>query len=328
MDQQLRRAKAHISALARDYPQLQLNPDGQNEPHFQGGTHRILLGTYKDAPAVFKCFSAGKYCAERKAHEKSALVQYAPTRLVPQLYPVESETVFVLERLPGLPMFMAEERLSRAEAETLYRQVGSALARFVRTAPGGNVPRQTQKISTDDGFDYHFYCNANLPTLFATVITKSTRVLADEDIPEKATLRESLAALEKNQDAILAYPQFLQMDDFHTSNIIVDGAELQGFIDLEMTRSGNEALLLAAALVMCGERRDQWSWLRAGYEESLGRPLDDTTLALARIAAPFSQWIRIMWYWTAHPDDFLYRLRHNPVRDILAITEMFRIADL
>jgi aminoglycoside phosphotransferase (APT) family kinase protein len=28
------------------------------------------------------------------------------------------------------------------------------------------------------------------------------------------------------------------MDDFHTGNIIVDGDELMGFIDLEMTRYG------------------------------------------------------------------------------------------
>ena len=323
MDRPLERAKGHILALVEERPELRLNPDGQNQPIFQGGTHRILLGTYKDLPVVFKCFSAGKYGVDRKAHEKSALEMYAPTGLVPRLYPVESETVLVLERLPGLPMFMAEEGLTRAETEALYRQVGGGLARLVDVVPGSNLPCQEQ-LEAGDGFDYHFYCNADLPTLYGTVIEKSKRVLASEDIPEKATLRESLAALKDSRDAILAYPSFLQMDDIHTSNIMVDGAALQGFIDLEMTRCGNEVLLLAAALVMCGERRDHWSWLRAGYEDSLGRSLDETTLALARIATPFSQWIRIMWYWTAPPDDFLYRLRHNPVRDIVATVKMLK----
>ena len=327
MDRQLERAKAHIVALVKEHPALKLNPDGHNEPVFQGGTHRILLGTYEDMPVVFKCFSAGKDGPARKAHEKAALELYWPTQLVPRLFPLESEMVLVLERLPGLPMFMAEENLTDAETEALYRQVGGALARIVHTAPGANLSRQDD-IQVGAGFDYGFYRNADLPTLYAAVIETSARVLADENIREKATLQSSLTALEKNQAAILAYPSFLQMDDVHTANIMVASAALQGFIDLEMTRCGNEVLLLAAALVMCGERHDQWSWLRAGYEEIAGCPLDETTLRLARIAMPFSQWIRIMWYWTASPDDFLYRLRMNPVRDIVAITEMFRIADL
>ena len=327
MDRQLERAKAHIVALVKEHPALKLNPDGHNEPAFQGGTHRVLLGTYKDMPVVLKCFSPGKDSLARKAHEEAALELYGPTGLVPQLFPVESETVLVLERLPGLPMFMAEENLTEAETEALYRQVGGALARIVHTAPGANLSRQAD-IQVGAGFDYGFYRNADLPTLFAAVIETSARVLADENIPEKTTLQSSLTALEKNQAAILAYPSFLQMDDVHTANIMVDSAALQGFIDLEMTRCGNEVLLLAAALVMCGEQHDQWSWLRAGYEETAGCPLDESTLALARVATPFSQWLRIMWYWTASPDDFLYRLRMNPVRDIVATTEMFRIADL
>ena len=261
------------------------------------------------------------------AHEKAALKVYAPTQLVPRLFPAESETVLVLERLAGLPMFMAEEDLIAAETEALYRQVGGALTQFVCTAPGANLPRQ-QDLQASDGFDYEFYRYADLPTLFAAVIESAVRVLADENIQDKVTLQQSLTALEKNRDAILAFPSFLQMDDIHTSNIIVHGSQLQGFIDLEMTRSGNEVLLLAAAIVMCGERRDHWSWLRSGYEETAGRPLNETTLRLATIAAPFSQWIRIMWYWTAHCDEFIYRLRENPVRDIVATVSMFRDVEL
>ena len=322
MDRQLERAKAHVLALAEEHPELRLHPDGHNEPVFQGGTSRILLGTYESMPVVYKCFSAGKDSLARKAHEETALGLYGPTGLVPRLFPIESESILVLERLRGLPMFMAEEELDADETQALYRQVGDALAQFVRTAPGANLPLQDD-IQAGDGFDYGFYRNADLPSLFAAVIETSARVLAAEDIPEKTILQESLTALEKNQAAILEYPSFLQMDDVHTANIIVDGAALQGFIDLEMTRCGNEILLLAAALVICGERQDHWSWLRAGYEESLGRPLDDTTLALARIAAPFSHWNCIMWYWTATPDDFLYRLRMNPVRDIVATYQKF-----
>jgi aminoglycoside phosphotransferase (APT) family kinase protein len=48
----------------------------------------------------------------------------------------------------------------------------------------------------------------------------------------KTILNTSLSILQKNRDAILAYPTFTQMDDFHTGNIIVDGDKLVGFIDL------------------------------------------------------------------------------------------------
>ena len=59
MDQQLARAKAHAMALVQEHPELKLNPDGENESLFQGGTHRVLFGSFEDVPVVFKCFGPG-----------------------------------------------------------------------------------------------------------------------------------------------------------------------------------------------------------------------------------------------------------------------------
>ena len=45
---------------------------------------------------------------------------------------------------------------------------------------------------------------------------------------------------------------FVHMDDFNTNNIMAEGTRITEFIDLEMTRPGNEILLLGAALCsMC-----------------------------------------------------------------------------
>jgi len=136
-------------------------------------------------------------------------------------------------------------------------------------------------------------------------------------------LGTSLAALRDYRDDILAYPSFVQMDDFHTCNIMADGPELTGFIDLEMTRSGNEALLLAAALAMTTHGRpERWAWIRRGYEDRRGEPIDRDLLSLACIAAPFSQWIRFMWYWTTEDVSALEPgARGWPIRDIKATIE-------
>jgi Ser/Thr protein kinase RdoA (MazF antagonist) len=112
------------------------------------------------------------------------------------------------------------------------------------------------------------------------------------------------------------------MDDFHTCNIMADGSELMGFIDLEMARYGNEVLLLAAAIAMTKDGRpERWGWIRRGYEDSRGEPIDGDLLTLARIAAPFSQWTRFMWYWTGNPQEFEEGARGWPIRDIKAIAE-------
>lgn len=92
---------------------------------------------------------------------------------------------------------------------------------------------------------------------------------------------------------------FICMDDFHYSDMIVDGPEFQGFIDLEMSRYGNEIMVLAAVLASISPRQlDRWSWIRQGYENGRGRTLDNAMIALAAKVAPFTRWVRFMWYWS------------------------------
>jgi Ser/Thr protein kinase RdoA (MazF antagonist) len=149
---------------------------------------------------------------------------------------------------------------------------------------------------------------------------RAARVLYDHDVPDADVLEASLASLQQHRDAILSYRSFVQMDDFHSHNIIVDSSQVRGFIDLEMTRYGNEVLLLAAAVVLTLDKPALWASLRKGHEDHCGRPIDPQTMTLARVAAPFSQWIRFMWYWTTDPK-FLEEgeaTRGWPIRDIKA----------
>ena len=103
----------------------------------------------------------------------------------------------------------------------------------------------------------------------------------------------------------------------------MNGPQLKGFIDLEMTRYGNEILLLAAAMVMTMDEPTLWSSLRRGYEDYCGKPIRPKMITLAKIAAPFSQWIRFMWYWTTDPQHLEEgeTTRGWPIRDIKAIVQ-------
>lgn len=314
MDSRLKRAIEEIMPLIQANPELSISLEGQYEPVFQGGTNRVLLGQYKGTPIVLKCFCN----RERKAHEKAALQLFEPTGLVPKLFPIETETVLVMQRLKGLPMFMAERDLTQTQIERLYHQLGKALARVAEVGPGGDTSGQPD-MKSGAGYDYHFYCEADLPIFFDTVIERSTNVLAHEDIPERETLDKSLSALKQGRGAILSYPSFLHMDDFHTSNIMADGSEVQGFIDLEMSRRGNEILQLGAALaIMIHGRTERWSWIRRGYEDGRGRSLDRNMISLAAIVAPFSQWVRFMWGWTGDQRFQEKGERWSPIRDIKA----------
>ncbi len=224
-----------------------------------------------------------------------------------------------MERLRGSTLFLAEPNLSPELLPQIYRHLGQAMARIVRVAPGGSCTG-LYGLSASPGFDYPFYCRADLGTLYDTVTTRAGEVLAGHDMPHRAVLAASLAALREHRDAILATPPFLQMDDLHTSNIIVDGATLSGFVDLEMTRAGNEVLLLGAALAMVAAGPpERWAWMRRGYEEQRGSPVTDDLYYLACVAAPFSQWIRFMWYWTG--GEFDEGARFWVARDIVAIVE-------
>jgi hypothetical protein len=309
------RAEVFLSRFVQANPGYSVDDD---QPECRGGTHFITYGSFHGQPVVFKYFCV----PERKEHERTALELFAPTRLVPRLYPIETDLMLVMERLRGSTFHMAEGALRQEQVQHLYYQLGQAMALIAEIAPG-SVSGGQPNMTSAPGYDYEFYCKADLPTFFDTVTERSAKVLAKEYVPERTILEKSLSALVDNRDAILSYPSFIQMDDFHTSNIMADGPELTGFIDLEMTRYGNEVLLLGAGLAMMRHGRpERWSWIREGYEGRRGRHIDSDLLSLACIAAPLSQWIRFMWYWTTEDVGALEPgARGWPVRDIKAIAE-------
>jgi Ser/Thr protein kinase RdoA (MazF antagonist) len=117
------------------------------------------------------------------------------------------------------------------------------------------------------------------------------------------------------------------MDDFHTNNIMVHGTNIAGFIDLEMTRYGNEVLLLGAALSSMCQQSGRWPSFRRGYETARGVAMDDHMLSLIRRAASFSTWIRFTWFWSTDDQPWWATeadLRSSAVR---AITETVETID-
>jgi len=75
----------------------------------------------------------------------------------------------------------------------------------------------------------------------------------------------------------------------------------------------------------------KWNWIRKGYENRQGKTIDNELLYLARISAPFSQWIRFMWYWSMDglPQWAIAANMHQSVvDDIKAIIETIRKYDL
>ena len=240
----------------------------------------------------------------RKEDQRRALELFAPTGLVPEVL-AQTEVMLVMERLPGLTMDETERRLSKRERDELYFGLGEAVARVVEVAPGGELDRGSKGPfrATDEGDFYStpydafhvLYRQADAATFFDTTLARAGRVLRDRAVPHSDVLARSLAALVQNRDAILSHRDFVHMDDFHTANIMADGTRVTGFIDLEMTRRGNEVLLLGAALCSMCERPALWGAFRRGYEHARGARLDAPTLALVKSAAPFSQWIRFTW---------------------------------
>ena len=303
---------------------LDANPEyavDDDQPDCRGGTNFITFGSFKELPVVFKY-----YCRpDRKEQEKVALELFAPTALTPKLYPGETDLMLIMERFSGTTLTMAEANLTGHQIEQIYHELGRVMARIVHVAPHGVFLRR-HNVTAKPGFDYRFYCQADLSTLFDTVTECASKVLAEQDVPHKGILDASLSALRHNRDAILAYPSFLQIDDFHSHNIIVDGSQLRGFIDLEMTRLGNEVLLLAAAMVMTADKPMLWSSLCRGYQKNCQMPMDTQIIVLAQIAAPFSQWIRFMWYWTTDPNylEAGEKTREWPIRSIRETVEKLR----
>lgn len=288
-----KRAEACMGRFLDANPEYTVDDD---QPDCRGGTNFITFGLFKEQPIVFKYYSR----AERKEQEKIALELYAPTGLTPKLYAGETDLMLIMERFPGTTLTEAEANLTDHQIEYIYHELGRAVARIIHVAPQ-YVSLQRHNVTAKPGIDYRFYCQADLRTLFDTVTECALKVLAKQDVPHKDVLDASLSALRHNRNAILAHPAFLQIDDFHSHNIIVDGSRLKGFIDIEMTRFGNEVLLLAAAMVMTAGKPMLWSSLRRGYEDYCQTSMAPQTITLAQIAAPFSQWIRFMWYWTTDP---------------------------
>lgn len=289
--QQQKRAENALSKLIEANPGLSVNGD---QPEWFFGTNFVTFGKFHNQPVVFKYFD----WHPRKAQEEKALQLLAITELVPKLCPIESDSIIVWEELSGVTLDSIEKQNRQEWLEKIYYQLGMAMAKIVELAPTSFANGRNDLIAKS-GFDYEFYCQSSIENLFDTVIDQSAKALAENDVPYKDILKSSLFELQKNRDAILSYPSFIQIDDFHTGNIIADGDKLMGFIDLEMTRYGNEVLLLSAALAMIAdeEQRGQWAWIRQGYEDKRGKPIDDNLFYLACISASFSQWNRFMWYW-------------------------------
>ena len=316
------RGEAALAAFVGAHPEYSVD---DKQPECRGGTHFITFGSCRGEPVVFKYYDGDP----RKGHEKTALELFAPTGLVPRLCPHDTEVLLVMERLPGVPMHEAEQSLTPAGRDHLYCRLGAAVAKVVDTQPGGDLttPPTTAFRAADEREFYNtpfgalnvLYRQADTATFFDITLARAARVLRDRDVPHKETLARPLAALVQNRDAILAYPSFIHMDDFHANNIMADGARITGFIDLEMTRYGNEVLLLGAALSSMRRRPECWLSFRRGYEEARNSPIDGTMLSLVRSAAPFSTWIRFTWYWST--DDLPWwatdmDLRTSAVRDI------------
>jgi len=323
--QQQKRAENALSRLIEANPELSVNND---QPDWLFGTNFVTFGKFHDQPVVFKYFD----WHPRKEQEEKALRLLAVTGFVPKLCSVESDSILVWEQLQGTTLDSIEKQNKQEQLEKLYYQLGMAMAKIVELAPVDSSGGRHGLIAKLE-FDYEFYCQSDIETLFDTVIERSTKVFADKDVPYKTILIESLSTLQKNRDAILAYPTFIQMDDFHTGNIIVDGDKLMGFIDLEMTRYGNEVFLLASALAMTAdeEQRGQWKWIRQGYEYRYGKPIDNDLLYLASISASFCQWTRFMWYWGT--DDLPQwaieaNMRKSVTTDIKMIVETIQKLDL
>ena len=293
MDPRLALALSEIDTIVQATPNLTLDEDYL--PGFPGGTNTALFGHLNGKPIVFKYF----HNKDRKDHEEKVLKLFQKTGYVPQLYPIKNDSVLIIERLPGLPFFMVEENVSLQEWEELFNQLGQALASIVKIAPGSDLAISgKQNLPREPGFDYKFYCTANLETFFDTVIEISTNVLETCDLPHQSLLEKSLNDLRTNRDAILAYPSFIFLDDFHYSNIIAQGPTLQGFIDLEMSRYSNEVLVLGSVMAsVIPSQLERWSWIKTGYEAICRNRLDPETIYLSEIVAPFNPWIRFMWYW-------------------------------
>ncbi len=319
--EQRKRADAHLAAFLEANPEFAADHE---QPQWMKGTHLVSFGSHRGRPAVFKYYDGDP----RRGHEQRALELFEPTGLVAQILG-QTDLMLVMTRLPGLPLHELEKDLDQAQREEVYLRLGEAVAKVVETAPGGRLkPKGDTAFRACNPQDFYntpydaltvLYRAADTPVFFDTTLARAGRVLRDRDVPSQEALTRSLAALERNRDAIVACPTFVHMNDFHANNIMADGTRITGFIDLEMTRYGNEVLLLGAALSSMCRQPQRWRAFRAGYEDVRGIALSEDMLSLIRAAASFSTWIRFTWYWSTDDQPWWARemdLRSSAVRAI------------
>ena len=323
MNEQQQLALDDIKLLVEANHELQLT--GEDESEFGGATNNIFSGQYNDQPIVFKHFKNGA----RKQHEEMVLKLFAETGYVPQVYDIRSDSILVMQRFIGLPFYKAEETVSFTQWKALFHQLGIALAKVVAVGPGSaHEGSGLLDITSEPDPDYRFYATANLESFFDAVTECSARILTEKDVPHKAILERSLSDIYTNREVILSFPRFIYMDDFHYANIIADGPKLQGFIDFEMTRYGNEILVLAGVLAsMIPQQPERWSWIREGYEDGQGQALASELISLAAIFAPFNRWIRFMWYWGAEEEPEWAKTRNVKERVVEDIKKTVALMD-
>ncbi|MBI5722426.1 MAG: aminoglycoside phosphotransferase family protein [Planctomycetes bacterium] len=323
MSNQFKQAMEEIRCLVESNPGLSIDSDYM--PPHPGATNDVVFGHFNQEPVVFKRYGD----IERKHHEKKALGLFHETGYVPGVLPFESGNILVMQRLTGKPFFLMEKELDQDQWRGLFRQLGAAVARIVECAPGDSLAANARNdMAPKIFFDYQYYREASLESYFDGVCELSAKALSLRQAPHKEMLAKSLQEIREHRNAILSWPGFVCMDDFHYNNIIADGPKLQGFIDLEMTRYGNEVLALAAFLSSIPqEQMDRWTWFREGYEDGRRSALDPGLVRLAAIAAPFTQWIRFMWYWSTDelPRWAIERnVRTNCVEAIRGIVEVMK----
>lgn len=325
------RADAHLAEFLAGHPEYRLE---EQAPGWLKGTHLVAFGTSHDCPIVFKYYDGDP----RKAYEERALRLYQPTGLVPRIL-ASTDVMLVMERLPGLTLLEREKELTATERNELYASLGEVVARVVETAPGGDqTPAAAAGFRAAEPDEFYatpfdalfveLYRNADTTTLFDTTLRRTGRVLEDRQVPQKRELSEALLRLQDHRDAILSYPDFLSMDDFHPNNIMAQNARVTGFIDLEMTSFGNEPLLLAG--VLTGLAPDAWRAFRGGYENVRGRDRTRTVFELASVAAPFSAFVHFTWYWSTDDQPWWTKVedfRSMAVRGITAAVQAAGVAE-
>ena len=246
----------------------------------------------KGEPIVFKFFGD----EERKGHEETALRWLRETGVVPHVYRFESDNILIISRLSGNTLLQVEDSLTPAALAGVYRQVGKGLAKMVKFSYRPDS-RHTWDNRKSAGVDLNFFWKSEFETFFDGIIETCREGLSRHRFGQKQ-LHHSIETLTEMRDQILERDVFLHVDDIHTNNLIVNEGELQGFIDLEMSRFGNDLYLLGSALQSATlDDPQQWRCILEGYEEEQGSSLSEQTLFLVKIFAPFQNWIRFAWYW-------------------------------